>query len=579
MPSHVWIVRQQKRVAPSCQVGGRRVGRVAVWALLVLSGWGALSLTPVLAEPRTPKATIPADLPAGVRERVEHLYATDPRQRVEAIRSLGSLESKAAPAIPFLLAMFLDEEWADAAPSAGRTRPRDEAANALGQIGKEAVSPLVEILQNPKCDIRERLSAEQALGWIKDPRAKGALIAALKDDNDAIRGGAAWALKRMADRDAVMPLCEALSDTDSYVQRDVAGALAELADPRALEPLIEALSRKPSFACANIALALERINDPRAVNALRTAMKANLVCGREVYHALESIVDRNFDHFFPKAREIVVSPLASGDGPVPHIRVTIREDDALCFQPHPDLAHRGLDTGGLPIDLFIEPAANTVDEHSGQIDYAFLKPIGPAMLYRQYKGKALRLQAVRSGKETVRAFYHGGKLAERPSLVVELTIAPRDGEAASSKAPDLVADNPDLAGLGAAKASDEDFPKNIHMLRMTSLQDSDPERRKTARAAIAAMGSQIVVWLRANRDTLVRTNRGTFAVHMLLACGDAHIVEARPILEEIAGAPETIDRDVIRAARTALGMLKSSKSSVSSQDTGKANKPDAGDGK
>lgn len=428
MPSNVWIVRQQKRVAPSCQVGGRRVGRVAVWALLVLSG----SLTPVLAEPRIPKVKIPADLPAGVREKVEHLYATDPRQRVEAIRSLGSLESKAAPAIPFLLAMFLDEEWADAAPRAGRTRPRDEAANALGQIGKEAVPPLVEILQNPKCDIRERLSAEQALGWIKDPRAKRALIAALKDVNDAIRGSAAWALKRMADRDAVLPLCEALSDTDDYVKRDVAGALAELADPRALEPLIEALSRKPSFARANIALALERINDPRAVNALRTAMKSDPGCDREVFHALESIVDRNFDHFFPNAREIVVSPLASADGPVPHISVTIREDDALCFRPHPDLAHRGRDTGGLHT-LFIEPAANIVDERSRKINCAFLKPIGPDMLYSQYKGRALRLQAVRSGKETVRAFYHGGRLAERPSLVVELTIVPHEGEAVSSK--------------------------------------------------------------------------------------------------------------------------------------------------
>ena len=87
----------------------------------------------------------------------------------------------------------------------------------------------------PTSDVRAR--AMSALGEIRDPRATGAITAALKDADARVRARAASTLSELRDPASVDALIAATKDADVNVRRHAVRALGEIRDARALPAL------------------------------------------------------------------------------------------------------------------------------------------------------------------------------------------------------------------------------------------------------------------------------------------------------------------------------------------------------
>jgi len=182
------------------------------------------------------------------------------------------------------------------------------AADALGEIkDPRAVAPLIAALKDGDWDVRE--SAAWALGKIKDPRAVEPLIATLKDAESGVRGWAARALGEIG-APAVEPLIAALKDADSGVRGWAAWALGDIKDQRAVEPLMAILKDPMWDVRRDGAEALGKIKDPRAVGPLIDALKgADAYLRRGAAEALGEIKD-------PRAVEPLIDALKDADADV-----------------------------------------------------------------------------------------------------------------------------------------------------------------------------------------------------------------------------------------------------------------------
>jgi HEAT repeat protein len=101
-----------------------------------------------------------------------------------------------------------------------------KAAEALGELGQEAVDYLLEALISGNKDIR--LGAIEALGEIRDPATVNPIMALLGDGDNEIRWEAALALGEIGDLSAIRPLERILRDQDRYVRYGAALALEKL---------------------------------------------------------------------------------------------------------------------------------------------------------------------------------------------------------------------------------------------------------------------------------------------------------------------------------------------------------------
>ncbi|MDP2726939.1 MAG: HEAT repeat domain-containing protein, partial [Dehalococcoidia bacterium] len=116
---------------------------------------------------------------------------------------------------------------------------RHFALDLLGQWPSRVdLESLIPLLHDP--DMGVRLRAARALGKTGDARAVPALIDALGHSDDLIAGEATDALALIGEA-ALEPLIRALQVHDPYVRWHAAKALAEMADPRAAGALIDAL--------------------------------------------------------------------------------------------------------------------------------------------------------------------------------------------------------------------------------------------------------------------------------------------------------------------------------------------------
>ena len=187
---------------------------------------------------------------------IEALITGDEATRGKAAKVLG--DKKDPSAIEPLIASLGDRDYSI-----------DGAAEALANIGKPAVDPLMVALNNKDKDVRR--GAVEALRKIKDPRAIEPLIAVLKDEDKYVRFEAAVALSDIKDPRSVDPLIAALRDKD--LRRQATSALGEAEDPRAVEPLIAVLKDEDNYVRRGAEYALGRIKDPRAVEPLAAALK------------------------------------------------------------------------------------------------------------------------------------------------------------------------------------------------------------------------------------------------------------------------------------------------------------------
>src|SRR2546427_647517 len=135
---------------------------------------------------------------------------------------------------------------------------REEAATLLGEVrDPRAVGPLVEALHDEDRAVRE--AATTALRQVGPPAAP-ARIGALQEPN-------CEALGKIGAEEAVVPLCEVmLHDRDMAVRQDAAKALGSIGHPAAFEALEKAvtdLSVRPYAVDA-----LGKLKDPRAVPIL-----------------------------------------------------------------------------------------------------------------------------------------------------------------------------------------------------------------------------------------------------------------------------------------------------------------------
>ena len=112
-----------------------------------------------------------------------------------------------------------------------------------------------------------REDAATLLGEFGDPRAVAPLMEVLHDEDRAVREAATGALRKIGAA-AVPALIAALQDPNGNVQEIAVAVLKDLPDPRALEPLIGCLTNKNWIVRMHAAKGLGIVDDARAVAQL-----------------------------------------------------------------------------------------------------------------------------------------------------------------------------------------------------------------------------------------------------------------------------------------------------------------------
>jgi HEAT repeat protein len=162
-----------------------------------------------------------------IKSLIKELEKGDSLNRLEAAEALVQIGK---PAISALISVLGNESWV----------VRMSAAEALGKIGKPAVPTLIRMLENKGSHVSKKIAAIKVLGKI-GPEAKNAvpsLISALGNKNWRVREGAAKVLGRFGPEEAkeVVPaLIIALGDNSYYVRMSAAEALGRFGPEEAKE--------------------------------------------------------------------------------------------------------------------------------------------------------------------------------------------------------------------------------------------------------------------------------------------------------------------------------------------------------
>ncbi len=146
-----------------------------------------------------------------------------------------------------------------------------EAAQALGQLkDPRAVGPLIEALKDSYAAVLRR--TENALDKLNDPKAVESLVSALKSEYSRLQKHLKLAIARIG-VPAVEPLIKALGDYNLSVRVSAAETLGKINDRRVVEPLIEALRDENWEVRLSAARALGELKDTRAVGPLIITLK------------------------------------------------------------------------------------------------------------------------------------------------------------------------------------------------------------------------------------------------------------------------------------------------------------------
>lgn len=185
---------------------------------------------------------------------VEELNSENKAMRAEAVRALSYMGEAVLEPLLHLLE-------SDDAPLA-------ELAQIFGQIGQPALDQLMDWLQQPQAERREK--AARLLARIADTRTVLALVMALDDADSTVRAAVAEALGSFSDPRVVAPLVETLSDEEPPVRASAAISLGNnYRDPRTRPALLEISHDPHPLVRAGTARALARLQEEEAVTRLQ----------------------------------------------------------------------------------------------------------------------------------------------------------------------------------------------------------------------------------------------------------------------------------------------------------------------
>lgn len=142
----------------------------------------------------------------------------------------------------------------------------------------DSVLEQIAALKDEDWAVREE--AATALGGFRDQRAVEPLIAVLRDADRAVRDAAVAALTAIGEP-AVEPLGVCLRDQNLTVQESAAAILASIGDARVAEGLIASLSSADWIIRMHAARALGRIGEARAIRPLMPLLQDKVKAVRE----------------------------------------------------------------------------------------------------------------------------------------------------------------------------------------------------------------------------------------------------------------------------------------------------------
>ena len=186
---------------------------------------------------------------------VRLLNHRDPDIQYHAVEALGEIGD--AGAVEPLITLLKHDEMSGV---------RWKTAQSLVKIGAPSVEPLISVLQHPDSDVRWK--AAIALGEIGDLRATEPLIRQLSDSDRFVKSRIAHALG-MIGAPVVRPLIRMLREGDGNQRWGAAIALGRIKDPQAVEPLILALADKYENVRAEAAAALVAMGEPAITPLIR----------------------------------------------------------------------------------------------------------------------------------------------------------------------------------------------------------------------------------------------------------------------------------------------------------------------
>ena len=258
----------------------------------------AMCIAAALASTGRAGATRPPADPR-VEKNLRRLKDKDWLTRGVAAEELGNANDPRAVAPLAALLTTKEEGWDG---EAGKTA-RNAAAQALAKLGPAGLGALFAALRDEEEAVRD--SAAAVLAEIEDPPVKARLMALLKDRDENVRRAVAGATPGDADDPASMkPFLDALRDSDPGVRKtaaeqlrlfkpvplligllkgdpqavcrkEAARLLGEIGDAGAgaVEPLIAALRDRDPGVRESAMVSLGNLKDPRAVDALLAATK------------------------------------------------------------------------------------------------------------------------------------------------------------------------------------------------------------------------------------------------------------------------------------------------------------------
>jgi HEAT repeat protein len=142
--------------------------------------------------------------------------------------------------------------------------------NALTKIGKPAVPALVRMLTDKNADVRK--TAAETLGRMKDAESIESLVRLLKDDDFGVRCAAEHSLREFREL-AIPPLLRALNSENGTLRKGAASVLGHTRDSKATVPVCRMLKSKDKGERISALEALEKIADRAAAEYIVALLK------------------------------------------------------------------------------------------------------------------------------------------------------------------------------------------------------------------------------------------------------------------------------------------------------------------